>query len=227
MMYGYIPSYHWTTAPTSTSPSLSPNKTTHSSSTCGRSSMFLEVMLYLHSAFHLLAVALSVSVLHHINSDHSQTAVELVVVGMSGALTSILAIMGLWFRQRQFLLPLVVFLFATIVLDSISIFYYYVSAPSAEATYPTMTPISLYPNTDRMIPYLIVKLVFSIWLVKRLISMYRKNLTIRTGRSPLRKQTKPLSESGSVEDKGEIETGSPKLKSKVGKYTKFENCEEV
>merc|ERR1719318_77939 len=105
-----------------------------------RSSMFLEMMLYLHSGSHLLAVALSVSVLQHISPDHRQTAVELVMVGMSGALTAILAIMGLWFRQRQFLLPLVVLLFATIVLDSISIFYYYLSAPQCGGYIPHHDP---------------------------------------------------------------------------------------
>ena len=78
-----------------------------------------------------------------------------------------------------------------------------------------------------MSPYLIVKLLISIWLMQRLISTYMKNLTIRTGRSPLRKQPQP-----SCEDvvqgfeKGSDDKGSTILKAKVGKYSKFDNCVE-
>merc|ERR1719508_512933 len=165
MLYGYIPSTYWARAQSS-----STTKTTITTAPCCSSSLLLEILLYVHTGLHLLAVALSISVLNHKSNDLQ--AVELVVVGMSGALTTTLAIMGLWYRQRQFLLPLVVFLLSTIVLDSISIFYYFVSSPNAEPTYPRMSPISLYPNTDRMIPYLILKLVFSFWLVKSPISLY-------------------------------------------------------
>ena len=149
MLYGYIPSTYWASAQSSSTP-----KTT--TAPCCSSSLLLEMLLYVHTGLHLLAVALAISVLNHKSNDLQ--AVELVVVGMSGALTTTLAIMGLWYRQRQFLLPLVVFLLSTNVLDSISIFYYFVSSPNAERTYPRMSPISLYPNTDRMIPYLILKI---------------------------------------------------------------------
>ena len=216
MLYGYIPSTYWASAQSSSTP-----KTT--TAPCCSSSLLLEILLYVHTGLHLLAVALAISVLNHKSNDLQ--AVELVVVGMSGALTTTLAIMGLWYRQRQFLLPLVVFLLSTIVLDSISIFYYFVSSPNAEPTYPRMSPISLYPNTDRMIPYLILKVVFSFWLVKSLISVYRKNLSIRTGRSPLRKQSPPSGDLGTVE-KGGSGTDSNIPKQKVGQYSKFDNCQE-
>ena len=174
MFYGYfnpLVYLYQTNATSSSNPPTSPNKTTKCSST-----MLLEIMLYLHTAFHLLAV-LAVPVLQNKDADH-QLAAEMMVVGTSGALTSSLAIMGLWYKQRQFLLPLLVFLLATSVLDSVSVFhYYYVATPMEEVK---MNKISFYPITDPMSPYLIVKLVFSIWLVKRLVSTYRKNLAIRT-----------------------------------------------
>ena len=82
--------------------------------------MLLEIMLYIHTGFYVLAV-LAVPVLQNKDADHQQAA-EMMVVGTSGALTTSMAIMGIWYRQRQFLLPLDVFLFGTIVLDSVSIF---------------------------------------------------------------------------------------------------------
>ena len=190
--------------------------------------MLLEVLLYLHSGLYLLAVALAVSVLHKTTPDQHQyqQALELVVVGISGAVTTTMAITGLWLRLRQFLLPLVVFLFSIIVLDSISIFYYYMSSPSTQLTYHEQSLLTLYPNTDHMVPFMIAKLVFSIWLVKRLIAMYRKNLTIRTGRSPLRKQTQPSGDDAKFEEE-ETGKGSPMIQAKVGLYSKFENCQEV
>ena len=214
-------------ATTSPSSPTQTKTTTPSTPCCTSSTMMLEVMLYIHTGFHVLAV-LAVPVLQNKEADHHQAA-EMMVVGTSGALTTSLAIMGVWYRQRQFLLPLVVFLFATIVLDSASIFnYYYVSTPTVDDTTLTkVNAISFYPITDPMSPYLIVKVLISIWLMQRLISTYRKNLTIRTGRSPLRKQPQP-----SCEDvvqgfeKGSDDKGSPILKGKVGKYSKFDNCVE-
>ena len=226
MFYGYMPSLY-SVPPNPTSSSTSPSKST-TTTTCCSSTLLLEVLLYLHSGLYLLAVALAVSVLNKTTPDQHQyqQAVELVVVGISGAVTTAMAISGLWLRLRQFLLPLVVFLFSIIVLDSISIFYYYMSSPSTQSIYPDQSLFTLYPNTDHMVPYLVVKLVFSIWLVKRLTTMYRKNLTIRTGRSPLRKQTQPSGDDAKFEE-GETEKGSPMIKAKVGLYSKFENCQEV
>ena len=206
-----------------TSPSSLTQTTTPSTPCCTSSTMLLEIMLYIHAGFHVLAV-FAVPVLQNKEADHQQAA-EMMVVGTSGALTTSLAIMGLWYRQRQFLLPLVFFLFATIVLDSASVFnYYYVSTPTVDETSLTkVNAISFYPITDPMSPYLIVKLLISIWLMQRLISTYRKNLTIRTGRSPLRKHQQPFSED--VEKRSD-DKGSPILKWKVGKYSKFDNCVE-
>eukprot|EP00092_Neocalanus_flemingeri_P085413 GFUD01107468.1.p1 GENE.GFUD01107468.1~~GFUD01107468.1.p1 ORF type:complete len:145 (+),score=23.64 GFUD01107468.1:43-435(+) len=126
-------------------------------------------------------------------------------------------------KKLQLLLPLVVFLLSTIVLDSIAILYYCVSTHNADPTFPKMPPFLFYPNTDSMMPFLIVKLMLSIWLMKWLISMYRKNLT---GRSPLRKQSPPSCDKSNIE-KGREESESPVLKAEVGKYSKFENCEDV
>eukprot|EP00092_Neocalanus_flemingeri_P016937 GFUD01018319.1.p1 GENE.GFUD01018319.1~~GFUD01018319.1.p1 ORF type:complete len:252 (-),score=79.60 GFUD01018319.1:90-800(-) len=236
MFYGYIPPLYWPSAQSSTNSSTSPSKsnTTNSSTSPSKStpattgctsSWLLEVLLYVHTGFYLLAGAYAVSSLHHDTLDN--LAAELLMLGTCGALTSTLAIMGLWYRQRQFLLPLVIFLLATIVLDCISVFYSQVSSPDAEPLFPKMSPISLYPETDHPIPFLLVKLLFTIWLVKRLISMYRKNLSIRTGRSPLRKQSPPSGDQSKIEKGGVDSSESPVLKAKVGKYSKFENCQDV
>ena len=147
-------------------PSSPTQTTTPSTPCCTSSTMLLEIMLYIHAGFHVLAV-LAVPVLQNKDEDHQQAA-EMMVVGTSGAITTSLAIMGIWYRQRQFLLPLVVFQFATIVLDSASIFnYYYVSTPTADdKTLTKVNIILFYPITDPMSPYLIVKFVISVWLMQ-------------------------------------------------------------
>ena len=62
--------------------------------------------------------------------------------------------------------------------------------------------------------------------MKYLLTTYRTNLTIRTGRSPLRKQVQsPRDDLGKVaEEVGGSggDEGSPVLKAKVGKYCKLE-----
>ena len=92
-------------------PATSPRKY----SACPSSSVILQIMLVLHSFLYLLGLV-AVPVLQNKYADHQQAA-EMMVVGTCGVLTSSLAIMGLWYHQRQFLLPLLVFLFAMICID--------------------------------------------------------------------------------------------------------------
>ena len=61
---------------------------------------------------------------------------------------------------------------------------------------------------------MIIKLLFSICLMRYLLTMYRKNLTIRTGRSPLRKQVQSPRDEEEVGGSGGDE-GSPVLKARL------------
>ena len=141
---------------------------------------------------------------NHFNSGENQEelakAAEIAILCVAGAITSMLAILGLWFRQRPLFVPLVVYLFVTIILDAISLFYYVVAVQRVEPDYPLVSPISIVDHKmDYMLPKLIAKLVISIWLVQKLVTMYK------------------------IEDCIQEESVSPSIK--VGKYSKFKNCE--
>ena len=189
------------------------------------SSILLEIMLVLHTILYFLGL-LAVPVIQNGDDDHQQAA-EMMVVGSCGCLTSSLALMGIWYHQKQFLLPLLVFLFATIVLDSVCLFQYYHLIGALEEF---GNKLSFYPINDSMMPFLILKLLLSMYLVKSLISIYRWNLTIRTGRSPLRNKSQTNNDDiCKVEESLRDQKGSPVQKLRDGNFSKFENCvrEEV
>ena len=200
-MYGYpLPREIQSSA--TTSPTKSPTTSYYN---CGRSNLILEVVLFLYTALHLLVMTFAVSLIrHHFNSGQNQEelakAAEIAILCVAGAITSMLAILGLWLRQRPLFVPLVVYLFVTIILDAISVFYYVVAVQKAEPDYPLVSPISIVDHKmDYMLPKLIAKLVISIWLVQKLVTMYK------------------------IEDSMKEESVSPSIK--VGKYSKFKNCE--
>ena len=80
---------------------------------------------------------------------------------------------------------------------------------------------------DSIVPILALKLLFSVCLGKSLLTNYRRNLIIRTGRSPLRNKTQ-LENLDKVEKESSVE-GSNVPKTELGKYSRFTNCplEEV
>ena len=57
---------------------------------------------------------------------------ELVVVGSVGAVAAVLALLGVWCRHRPLLLPLVIFLCFSLVLDAVTVFAYFTSVPTEQ-----------------------------------------------------------------------------------------------
>jgi hypothetical protein len=183
------------------------------SSGCCTTLLFLEMVCSISIAFHLLCTAVGTSMLHHqaIASPHAviqltkDQAIELLVMGVTGTLVNLLALIGLWHKYRHFLLPLVLFLIIDIILDAIYVFAYCVSVSDPamlEQQHPlsALSPGNLSkPETMRsLLPVLAFKMVFSLILAKLLMYVYKRDLTIRTGRSPLRKRT-----NGQAEEAGE------------------------
>ena len=57
---------------------------------------------------------------------------ELVVVGSVGAAAAVVALLGVWCRHRPLLLPLLIFLCFTLVLDAVTVFAYFTSVPTEQ-----------------------------------------------------------------------------------------------
>merc|ERR1711862_1034593 len=123
--------------------------------------------------------------------------------------------MGLWYHQRQFLLPLFVFLLAMICIDIMWVLQYYHFVAFLE---PLGNKISFYPMKDSTVPILALKLLFSVCLGKGLFTNYRRDLIIRT----LRNKTQ-LENLDKIEKESCVE-GSNVPETELGKYSRFTNC---
>ena len=117
--------------------------------------------------------------------------VELSVFGLVGFLASGLALAGVCFKYRHFLLPLLLFLLFTTVFDSISVFASF-TTPEEEDNSNTSqylkTARNYFPifSSGLAVSLVLCKIFFSIFLIERVIHNYKKNIKIRGGRSPVR-----------------------------------------
>ena len=114
-------------------------------------------------------------------------AVELSVFGFVGLFSSCAALAGIWLKYRHCLLPLIIFLIFTTIFDCISV--------CASLTAPDEAPQDL-TNARNYLPLFssreslvgaVIKVLFSLFLLERLLHNYRKNIKIRGGRSPVRR----------------------------------------
>ena len=197
-----------------------------SSYCCGRL-MLLLAAITIYALFHLLSLSYGVILVQQdIISDLSDyEEIELVTVGCIGSVTSLVAAFGLWFKLRSFLLPLLMFMIFTMILDSVSVFYYFTSP--THSFDQTSNKFDLYRGIHRnqIIPtftqdaiFLIIgKIIFSLFLSRAIIRTYRYDLRLRGGRSPVRCNNN---------NNQEIYSLSPGP-AKSGKYRKFSNVESI
>ena len=136
------------------------------------------------------------------------------VVGSVGAVAAVLALLGVWCRHRPLLLPLLIFLCFTLVLDAVTVFAYFTSVPTEQnmASYwyrryyvlPHLSQVIclvLYQRTQRdpqfkhciyihiwciyififqdVFFFVVVKLVYSILLLRVILRTFRRNLKFR------------------------------------------------
>ena len=125
--------------------------------------------------------------------------VELSVFGLVGLLASSVALAGIWMKYRPCLLPLIIFLLFTIIFDCISVF----SSLTAGAEDPgdlttASTYIPLFSSRQTLV-VVVFKVLFSLFMTERLVYNYRRNIMIRGGRSPVKRNTKNNVENSTAE----------------------------
>jgi len=140
------------------------------------------------------------------------------IVGVTGALVNIFGIVGLWKRQRLFLIPVILFLMVNLALDFVTTIAFFVThlnsdeindgSPNNHVLHGVEISKLVSPlehSKDRsfavLFPFLMIKLVLSMIILRCLLDVYKRDPTMRTARSPLRNLGKsPNQKSGEAED---------------------------
>jgi len=204
---------------------------------CCTKIQFLEAMLTISAMAHILAISLAYSIIyygerediefrgHFINS--TATGSELMVVGVTGTLVNIFGVLGLWKRQRLFLVPVILFLMLNLAVDfitGIAFFVAHLNSDELRDARPNNYKMEgveisklvspLEHSQDRsfavLFPFLLIKLTVSMVILRCLLDVYKRDPTMRTTRSPLRNITKQPEQTTGEE--GEEEPAVPKLK---------------
>ena len=127
---------------------------------------------------------------HTYFEPRSARNVNLKISGFLGFLVSGLALAAVLFQYRHFLLPLLLFLLFTTIFDSISVIASLTSTEDWDepAQYLT-TAWNYFPtfSSGLAVSVMACKIFFSIFLLERVIHNYKKNIKIRGGRSPVRR----------------------------------------
>ena len=147
-------------------------------------------------------------------------------VSISGFVVYCLALTGLRAGRRNFLLPCVVFLIVSIILDAIDIFSLFFldwsSSNSKDLPFRPRTTSSItwaqlqmfmQPDISSLASWLFVKLVVSILVVRVLLKLYRTYPFPRAMASPIKEKEKKLEE-------GKV-CSPPKKDAMLGKYQRF------
>jgi len=148
------------------------------------------------------------------------------VVGVTGTLVNILGVLGLWKRQRLFLVPVILFLLLNLALDFITAIAFFVTHLNSdelrdarpnnykmEGVEISKLVSPLQHSQDRsfavLFPFLLIKLTVSMVILRCLLDVYKRDPTMRTTRSPLRNITKqPEQRTGEADEEPPV----PKLK---------------
>ena len=147
----------------------------------------------------------------------------MLVLGVVGSISSSVALLAVWLRMRPMLIPLILFLIFTMVLDAASIFMFYTTL--SEQWSQRLAFIPRYSHD--LVLFIIGKLIYSILLFHSTCQSYRRNLKLRGGRSPFRIQKKNSETTGDQEN--QKHSASPKLSKKQAKfqYSQFGQVQEL
>lgn len=199
---------------------------------CCTKVQFLEVMLCMSTVAHFLAIAMAVAFFTHGTHpvvfrgdavDVVTSGVELAAIGCAGLLVNVLAITGLWRRERSFLIPVIVFLGANIALDIVTAISYgvlcmhsdqYDNASEAHGfTRLSMPGVQRAGTSCNLIfTAVIIKMIVSIVIFRCLLDVYKRDPKMRLTRSPCRRSptekqtsTTPLSQLSPTPKKGKYQ----------------------
>jgi len=188
--------------------------------------LMLEVPLILYAILHCIAATIGLILLTSSNDFlyTTQEEIELVTVGSIGCVTSCLALLAVWMRVRSLLVPFILFLLFTIILDSISIFAYFTHKENIDLENRDFVSEAIIKYSADLVLFTALKLVFSIIIFQITVQTYRRNLKLRGGRSPFRIGNKTCSN-----DKERL-AASPKLAEKKNSrfnYAQFGYVQEM
>jgi len=198
---------------------------------CCKKTLLLQFFLWVSTLFHFLAVVLALSTFYAISGrvvvTPTKNAYEkLVVFGCIGILTNGLAIIGLLKKQRVFLIPNILFLACTLILDGILALVYLTSTTSSDPDFhsgsdiadisSSVLSLSVQNSSKLMFPSIIFKILFTAMIFRCLMDVYQRDMSLRSSRSPFRSQTKPK------EARAEEGEASPRKSPKLGKYSRFQ-----
>jgi len=206
-----------TPASSSSPPGRTP-ASTRSILCCCSKIQFLEVMLVVSAIAHILAISVGSSIIHYGKSEDIQfrgrvidataTGSELLVVGVTGAVVNILGVIGLWRKQRLLLIPVILFMTITLLLDMVTTVAFFTNnlgQGKIKETNILVPPESKDVDISHLVapfkhsqdhsfallfPFFLVKLVVSIIIYRSLLDVYRRDPNMRVTRSPLRNLTK-------------------------------------
>lgn len=207
---------------------------------CCKKTLLLQFFLWVSTLFHFLAVVLALSTYNQDSQIDANYAIsgrvvvtpskssyeKLAVFGCIGILTNGLAIIGLLKKQRVFLIPNILFLACTLILDGILALVYLTSTTSNDPDFHSGSDIadisssvlspSVQNSSKLMFPSIIIKIVFTAIIFRCLMDVYQRDMSLRSSRSPFRSQTKPK------EARAEEGEASPIKSPKLGKYSRFQ-----
>merc|ERR1719370_1557346 len=175
-----------------------------------------------------LAALLLPSIIHQQPGKVGITNWELLILGVTGCVAYCLALTGLRLGRRNFLLPCIVFLIVSIILDAIDIFSLFFLDWSSSSSNSNELPLRprtttsitwaqlqlfIQPDLYSLASWLFVKLVVSLLVARALLQLYRNNPILRAAASPIKEREKKLEE-------GKV-CSPPKKDAKLGKYQRF------
>lgn len=200
---------------------------------CCKKTLLLQVFLWISTLIHFLAVVLAVSFYFRDSQPDSisvhvvgtgNACRKLVVFGCVGIVTNGLAIVGLMKKQRVFIIPNILFLACTLILDGILALVYITSTTSNDSDFhfgsdiadlsSSVLALSVQTSSKFMFPVIIFKILFTAIIFRCLMDVYQRDMSLRSSRSPFRSQTKEAR----AEEGGASPSKSPKLE----KYSRFQ-----
>jgi len=200
------------------SPKLSSGGGGSRSILCCSKIKFLTGLLWLSYIVHLLVVALAVSMLYNYPGNVSrgssygsnETGTELLIVGIAGIMVNLLALIGIWKGQRLFLTPAMLYMAITLLLDLVTtikffagqfssgddVFDHYDDLETIEVDSVGITRLigpakhAREHSSAALFPLFLVKMVICVTIFRTLCDVYKKDLTMRSTRSPIRNKGK-------------------------------------
>jgi len=201
---------------------------------CCRKILLVQVMMSASFLLHFLCMVTAVSAYiqgsgqtqySHPESSRNNSR-KLAIFGCLGVVANGLALTGLLKKQRVFLIPALLFLAATLVLDGVLALAYITSHTinnsgvdsGSDIMYlsSSMLALSIQTSSNNMIVLSFLKLVLTIFMFRCVLDVYRKDLSLRSTRSPFRSQMKDLRASRAEEG-----NASPLKSPKLREYTRF------